>query len=103
MLERISHPVSQGHFRQSLNSVEFDLCDPTSSHPRDQQPRQIDEIILVTFASSRSIAGLVPSSGPFFWPLLKPLDDSAVPNELVPGALTRSPEAPPLPMEEAEE
>jgi hypothetical protein len=63
----------------------------------DQQPRQIDEIILVTLASSASMAGLVPSSPPA-WELVPwPLDDSAVPDELVPGALTRSPEAPPLP------
>jgi len=31
----------------------------------DQQPRQIDDIILSTFTSSRSMTGLVPSSGPF--------------------------------------
>jgi hypothetical protein len=31
----------------------------------DQQPRQIDDIILSTFASSLSMTGLVPSSGPF--------------------------------------
>jgi hypothetical protein len=31
----------------------------------DQQPRQIDLIILSTFASSRSTTGLVPLSGPF--------------------------------------
>jgi len=39
--------------------------------PLDQQPRQIDVIILSTFASSRSMAGLVPSSGPF-WGVPKP-------------------------------
>jgi hypothetical protein len=30
-----------------------------------QQPRQIDDIALFNLASSRSMAGLVPSSGPF--------------------------------------
>jgi hypothetical protein len=32
--------------------------------PLNQQPRQIDTIILLTFASSRSMTGLVPSGGP---------------------------------------
>jgi hypothetical protein len=51
----------------------------------DQQPRQIESIILSTFASSRSMAGLVPISGPFMG--LRPMsdDESAVPRELVPG------------------
>jgi len=61
----------------------------------DQQPRQIDVIILSTFASSRSMAGLVPSSGPF-WGVPKPFDESAVPNELVPGAAGFVPKAPPV-------
>ena len=61
-----------------------------------QQPRQIDPIILSTFASSRSIAGLVPSSGPFVAPWPVPDDESAVPAELVPGAAALLPEAPPL-------
>jgi hypothetical protein len=68
----------------------------------DQQPRQMDEIIFVTLASSRSIAGLVPSNGPFWAPLPQPLDERAVPSEFVPGAPTRSPKAPPLPMEDEE-
>ena len=61
----------------------------------DQQPRQIDPIILSTFASSRSMAGLVPSSGPFMG---RPVPDyeSAVPNELVPGAAALVPRAPPV-------
>src|SRR3984893_1076531 len=62
----------------------------------DQQPRQIDPIILSTFASSRSMAGLVPSSGPFMGPLAMPDDESAVPNELVPGAAALLPKAPPV-------
>jgi len=61
-----------------------------------QQPRQIDPIILSTLASSRSTAGLVPSSGPFWAPLPVPLDESAVPNELVPGADGLVPKAPPV-------
>jgi hypothetical protein len=64
--------------------------------PRLQQPRQIDVIILSTFASSRSMAGLVPSSGPFWGPLPTPFDESAVPNELVPGAAGLVPKAPPV-------
>ena len=60
-----------------------------------QQPRQIDPIILSTFASSRSMAGLVPSSGPFIgWAV--PDDESAVPAELVPGAEGLVPAAPPV-------
>jgi hypothetical protein len=39
---------------------------------------------------------LVPSSGPFWTPLPVPLDDSAVPNELVPGAAELVPKAPPV-------
>jgi hypothetical protein len=61
-----------------------------------QQPRQIDPIILSTLASSRSTAGLVPSSGPFWTPLPVPLDESAVPAELVPGAVGLVPKAPPV-------
>src|ERR1700722_1403208 len=61
----------------------------------DQQPRQIDAIILLTFASSRSMAGLVPIRGPFWGPLPTPFDDNAVPNELVPGAAGLVPKAPP--------
>ena len=61
-----------------------------------QQPRQIDVIILSAFASSRSMAGLVPSSGPFWGPLPTPFDESAVPNELVPGAAGLVPKAPPV-------
>jgi hypothetical protein len=52
-----------------------------------QQPRQIDLTVLSTCASSRSIAALVPSSGPFAWALPVPEDESAVPSELVPGVL----------------
>ncbi len=48
------------------------------------QPLQIDAIILLTFASSRSIAGVVANAGPFMWRPL-PDDESAVPSELVPG------------------
>src|ERR1700722_4903123 len=62
----------------------------------DQQPRQIEPIILSTLASSRSMAGLVPSSGPFWGPLPTPFDESAVPNELVPGVLGLLPKAPPV-------
>jgi hypothetical protein len=62
----------------------------------DQQPRQIDPIILSTFASPRSMAGLVPSSGPFIGPSQTPDDESAVPNELVPGAAALLPKAPPV-------
>lgn len=62
----------------------------------DQQPRQIDPIILSTFASSRSMAGLVPSSGPFIGPLPTPDDESTTPNELEPGAAALVPKAPPV-------
>jgi len=63
--------------------------------PNVQQPRQIELNILSTFASSRSIAGLVPSSGPLKrWPV--PNYESAVPNELVPGVAALVPEAPPV-------
>src|SRR4051812_25460763 len=61
-----------------------------------QQPRQIDPIILSTFASSRSMAGLVPSGGPFIGPSPVPDDESAVPSELVPGAAALVPKAPPV-------
>src|SRR5258708_24925086 len=61
----------------------------------DQQPRQIDPIDLSTLASSRSMAGLVRSGGPFCR-LPMPLDESAVPDELVPGAAGLVPEAPPV-------
>jgi len=62
----------------------------------DQQPRQIDPIIFSTFASSRSMAGLVPSSDPFVGPWPMPDDESAVPDELVPGAAALVPKAPPV-------
>jgi hypothetical protein len=62
----------------------------------DQQPRQIDPIIFSTFASSRSMAGLVPSTDPFIGPSPMPEDESAVPNELVPGAAALVPKAPPV-------
>ena len=42
---------------------------PGCGGARPQQPRQIEPIILSTFASSRSTAGLVPRSGPFWGPL----------------------------------
>jgi hypothetical protein len=65
--------------------------------PHDHQhPRQIDPIALSTAASSRSMAGLVPSSGPFMGPSPTPDDESAVPNELVPGAAALVPKAPPV-------
>jgi hypothetical protein len=60
-----------------------------------QQPRQIDPIILSTLASSRSMAGPVPSSGPFMG-LPAPDDDSAVPSEFVPGVAALVPRAPPV-------
>ena len=63
---------------------------------RRQQPRQIDPIILSTFISSGSVAGLVPSAGPFMGPWPVPDDESAVPEELVPGAAALAPEAPPV-------
>jgi hypothetical protein len=65
---------------------------PTQKH---QHPRQIDPIILSTFASSRLIAGSVPSGAPFMGRSV-PDDESAVPNELVPGAAAVVPEAPPV-------
>src|ERR1700728_1775593 len=61
----------------------------------NQQPRQIDAIILLTFASSLSMTGLVPSSGPFIgWEV--PDDEIAVPEELVPGAEGLVPAPPPV-------
>src|ERR1700690_1225338 len=65
-------------------------------HCLDQQPRQIEFIILSTFASSRSMAGLVPRSGPLMGPWPMPDDESAVPKELVPGAAALVPKAPPV-------
>jgi hypothetical protein len=62
----------------------------------DQQPRQIDAIILFTLASSRSMAGLVPISGPRWGPLPTASDESAVPSELVPGVFGLVPNAPPV-------
>ncbi len=62
---------------------------------RLQQPRQIESIILSTFASSRSIAGFVPSKGPFMG-RPAPDDGSAVPSELVPGVAALVPKAPPI-------
>jgi len=56
-----------------------------------QHPRQIDLTILSTLAFSRSMAGLVPSSGPLIGPLPTPDDESAVPSELVPGVWKASP------------
>jgi hypothetical protein len=61
-----------------------------------QHPRQIDRIDCSTFASSRSMAELVPSKGPFWGPLPTPLDESAVPSEFVPGTLGLVPKAPPV-------
>jgi hypothetical protein len=61
---------------------------------KHQHPRQFELIILSTFASSRSMAGLVPSSGPFMG-RPTPSDESAAPDELVPGAAAVVPEAPP--------
>ena len=63
---------------------------------KHQHPRQIEPIMLSTFASSRSMAGLVPSSDPFMGPLPMPDDESAVPDELVPGAAGLVPKAPPV-------
>jgi hypothetical protein len=62
----------------------------------DQQPRQIDSIVLSTFALSRSIAGLVPSNGPFIGMPLPRSVGRAVPSELVPGAPGGVPSAPPI-------
>src|SRR6185437_15568583 len=68
------------------------MCRPSgegqsaASVNRDQQPRQMDAIILLTFASLRSMAGLVPTSGPFWGPFPTASEESAVPSELVPGA-----------------
>jgi hypothetical protein len=62
----------------------------------DQQPRQTDDNAFPTFASSRSTPALVPSSGPFAEALPKPLVESAVPAEFVPGELGLSPNAPPV-------
>jgi len=62
----------------------------------DPQPRQTDDSAFSTFASSRSTAGLVLSSGPFAEPLPKPLLESAVPSEFVPGDVGLSPNAPPV-------
>jgi hypothetical protein len=58
-----------------------------------QQRRQIDQIILSTSAPSRSMAGLMPRGGPFWGPLPTPFDESAVPNESVPGAAGLVPKA----------
>jgi hypothetical protein len=61
-----------------------------------QQPRQIEFIILSTYASSRSIAELLPISEPFMGPSPMPDDESAVPKELVPGEAALLPNAPPV-------
>jgi hypothetical protein len=61
---------------------------PAQKH---QHPRQIEFIILSIFASSGSIAGLVSSIG-----RPTPSEESAVPDELVPGAATVVPKAPPI-------
>src|SRR5580704_15584620 len=74
----------------------FCLSESVAAALDAQHPRQIDPIIFSTFASSRSIAGLVPSSGPFIGPLPTPDDESAVPNELVPGVAALVPKAPPV-------
>jgi hypothetical protein len=42
------------------------------------------------------MAGLVPRSGPFWGPFATASDESAVPRELVPGALGAVPKAPPV-------
>ncbi len=56
-------------FRTSTISPEPTLAKRQRHFPfsfsTDQQPRQMDLIILSTFASSRSMTGLVPPSGPF--------------------------------------
>ena len=57
----------------------------------DQHPRQIEFIIWSIFASSGSIAGLVSSMG-----RPTPSEESAVPDELVPGAAAVVPKAPPM-------
>ena len=54
-----------------------------------QHPRQIEFIILSIFASSGSMAGLVSSMG-----RPTPSEESAVPDELVPGAAAVVPKAP---------
>jgi hypothetical protein len=88
---RAQVPVDPGQGRVATPSWQ------RSAHARPlQQPRQIDSIILSTFASSRSMEGLVPSSGPFTGPRPTPDDESAVPNELVPGAAALLPKAPPV-------
>jgi hypothetical protein len=61
---------------------------PAQKH---QHPRQIEFIILSIFASSGSIAGLVSSMG-----RPTPSEESAVPDELVPGAAALVPKAPPI-------
>src|ERR1700754_3851430 len=58
---------------------------------KHQHPRQIEFIILSTFASSGSIGGSASTMG---WPT--PSDESAVPDELVPGAAAVVPNAPPI-------
>src|ERR1700760_3074308 len=69
---------------------------PDAQRTFHQHPRQIDPMALSTAASSRSIAGLVPSSGPFIGPVPAPDDESAVPSELVPGEAALLPKAPPV-------
>ena len=58
---------------------------------KHQHPRQIEFIIWSIFASSGSIAGLVSSMG-----RPTPSEESAVPDELVPGAAVVVPKAPPI-------
>ncbi len=66
----------------------------TVSVERNQQPRQIEWIISSALRSSRSAAALpVPSETPTG---ALPPEDSAVPDELVPGALGADPKAPPV-------
>jgi len=67
-----------GRFQKTRPPIVIGQCRYTRGI---QQPRQIDPLILSTFASSRSIAGLVPSSGPFMG-LPVPDDESAVPRRV---------------------
>ena len=59
-------------------------------------------MILLTFAFSWSMAGLVPSNGPFIGMPLPRSVGRAVPSELVPGVSDRVPRAPPRVTEDGE-
>jgi hypothetical protein len=82
LMQRTRQRLLPRMYRQHASEARRQAYSASQKH---QHPRQIELIILSTFASSWPMARSVPSSCPFMG-RPTPSDESAVPDELVPGA-----------------